>query len=77
MSAAMATQQRSARSRATLEAGRPAQRLFEPRAGGVSLEDSILRVWEDLVGDGSAGCPVCSGRLRAGVGCEACGSALD
>jgi len=77
MSAAMATKQRSARFRATPAAGRPAQRLFEPRAGGVSLEDSILRVWEDLVGDGSAGCPVCSGRLRAAAGCEACGSALD
>lgn len=58
-------------------AERSAQRLFEPRTGGVSLEDSILRIWEDLVDVGSAECPVCGGRLRAAVGCESCGSALD
>ena len=56
----------------------PAPRLFEPEAdpGGVSLEDSILRVWEDLTGNGGAECPVCGGRLRASAGCGGCGSEL-
>jgi hypothetical protein len=57
----------------------PAPRLFQPEAdpGGVSLEDSILRVWEDLAGSGGAECPVCGGRMRAAAGCEACGSELS
>jgi len=57
-------------------AERPAARLFEPRTGGVTLEDTILRTWEDLVVQGSAGCPVCGGRLRAGDGCDACDADL-
>jgi hypothetical protein len=56
----------------------PASRLFEPEAdpGGVSLEDSILRVWEDLTGSGGAECPVCGGRMRASAACGGCGSEL-
>ena len=56
----------------------PAPRLFEPEAdpGGVSLEDSILRVWEDLAGSGGAECPVCGGRMRVASGCGNCGSEL-
>jgi hypothetical protein len=57
MATAVATQ-RGARVPAVPAAGRPAARRFEPRTGGVSLEDSILRTWEDLTGAGSAGCPV-------------------
>jgi hypothetical protein len=55
---------------------RSAQRLFESRAGGVSLEDQILAAWEDLAGATSAECPVCAGRMTATTGCEDCGSAL-
>jgi hypothetical protein len=57
----------------------PAPRLFEPAAdpGGVSLEDSILRVWEDLTGSGGAECPVCGGRMRVSAGCDGCGSDLS
>ena len=54
---------------------RPSSRLFEPPGGEVSLEESILGAWEDLARDGEAGCPVCSGRMRA-AGCGGCGSAL-
>jgi hypothetical protein len=75
MATAVATEP-SARVRATPATGRPAARLFEPHTGGVSLEDSILRTWEDLTGEGSAGCPVCGGRLRAAGGCDSCGSDL-
>jgi hypothetical protein len=56
---------------------RPAPRLFEPASGGVSLEESILRTWEDLTATGSAGCPVCGGRMRAADGCGDCGSELS
>ena len=44
------------------------QRLFEPRAGSVSLEDLIVGTWDELVGSGSAGCPVCHGRMRRASG---------
>jgi len=77
MTTAVATDERSARTRATPGTGRPARRLFEPHTGGVSLEDSILRTWEDLTDQGSAGCPVCGGRQRAASACEDCGSELS
>jgi hypothetical protein len=73
---AVATHRRSALVTDPPAAERPAARLFEPRAGGVSLEDKILRTWEDLAGRGDAGCPVCGGRMRVTAGCEACGSEL-
>jgi len=57
-----------------LVAGRSAKRLFDPVE--VTLEDRILGVWEDLAASGRAECPVCGGRLRAGAGCEGCGSEL-
>jgi hypothetical protein len=56
---------------------RPTPRLFEPPGGEISLEDSILGVWEDLTRRGDAGCPVCGGRIHAGADCESCGSALS
>ena len=55
----------------------PAARRFKPRTGGVSLEDSILRTWEDLIGQGSAGCPVCGGRMHPTAGCDHCGTELS
>ena len=51
-----------------------AHRLFEP--GGVTLEDAVLSVWEDLVANGRAECPVCGGSMSAAGGCESCGSEL-
>jgi hypothetical protein len=58
---------------------RPAERLFEPQRpdGGVSLEERLLAVWEDLTRQGDAGCPVCGGRIHAASGCERCGSELS
>jgi hypothetical protein len=57
----------------------PEPRLFEPQADPrkVSLEDVILRAWEDLAGSGSVECPVCGGRMRVSAGCESCGSELS
>jgi tRNA(Ile2) C34 agmatinyltransferase TiaS len=54
-----------------------ASRLFEP--GGATLEDVVLRVWEDLMADGRAVCPVCGGSMSpsADGGCPACGSKLS
>ena len=75
MATAVATE-REARLPAAPATGRPAAGLFEPRTGGVSLEDSILRTWEDLTGVGSAGCPVCGGRLPSATACDSCGSEL-
>jgi hypothetical protein len=56
----------------------PEPRLFEPQAdpSEVSLEDVVLRAWEDLAGSGVVECPVCGGRMRASAGCESCGSDL-
>jgi hypothetical protein len=64
---------------ATGRSAPPEPRLFEPQADpdGVSLEDVILRAWEDLAGSGSVECPVCGGRMRVSAGCEACGSDLS
>ena len=36
-----------------------APRLFE--AGGETLEDAVLRTWDELVGGAHARCPVCAG----------------
>ena len=53
-----------------------ASRLFEPRT--VSLEDSILTVWRDLVEQGRAECPVCGGPMAPAAegGCSGCGARL-
>ncbi len=75
---AVATSTRSAFVSAPPATGSPAPRLFEPvRSGEVSLEDSVLGVWEDLTATGRAGCPVCGGQLHAAGGCESCGSELS
>jgi hypothetical protein len=52
-----------------------ADRLFEP--GGVSLEDSILRIWDELVNEGRTACPVCGGSMTPAGGCEDCRSELS
>jgi hypothetical protein len=76
---AVATHGRSALVTDPPAAERPAARLFEPRRpdGGVSLEERLLAVWEDLTREGHAGCPVCGGRINVTSGCEACGSDLS
>jgi hypothetical protein len=57
------------------EAERSAPRLFEP--AGLTLEDKILGVWEDLAAEGRAECPVCRSSLSASGGCTSCGSDLS
>jgi len=59
------------------QSGQGASRLFEP--GGATLEDSILAVWADLVGQECAECPVCGGPMSTSAdgGCPACGSELS
>lgn len=52
----------------------PVTRLFE--AAGPTLEDVVLGAWEDLVVEGRATCPVCSGELEP-QGCISCGSELS
>jgi DnaJ-class molecular chaperone len=59
---------------ATVETAAPSERLFEPSQ--VTLEDSILGVWEALKVRGRAECPVCHGELERG-GCATCGSSLS
>jgi hypothetical protein len=54
---------------------RAASALFEP--GGTTLEDSILGVWDELVAEGNAACPVCGDSMSAAGGCEACGAELS
>ena len=46
---------------------------------GVRLEDAILGLWEDVVVEGRAGCPVCGGSMAAAGGhaaCADCGAEL-
>ena len=76
---AVATGERGAHVADPPAAAHPAERLFEPRRpdGGVTLEDSLLRVWEDLSRDGHAGCPVCGGRMTVAGCCRECGSELS
>ncbi len=59
---------------ATAEVAAPSGRLFEPSE--VTLEDSILGVWEALTADRRTQCPVCHGELEPG-GCATCGSQLS
>jgi hypothetical protein len=54
---------------------RSAARLFEPR--GLTLEDTILGAWEDLLAGGPAECPVCGDTMRVASGCRGCGSDLS
>jgi hypothetical protein len=73
--AAVATREQAVAGRS--HRGRRAARLFEPRT--VSLEESILTVWRDLVEQGRAECPVCSGPLSPAAegGCPRCGAELS
>jgi hypothetical protein len=71
--AAVATRETTVTERPPAEAS--AQRLFEP--GGVTLEDAVLGVWEDLVTQGRAECPVCGDPMSPVAGCSACGSELS
>ena len=50
------------------------ERLFQP-AGGATLEQRVLELWDSLQRDGVADCPVCGGELRTS-GCATCGSEL-
>lgn len=50
------------------------RRFSEP--GRLTLEQRIHGTWTQLVEAGAADCPVCAGKLIAGSGCTACGSAL-
>jgi hypothetical protein len=52
-----------------------AERLFE--SGGPTLEDVVLGVWDELVADGRADCPVCRGAMSMLGGCAECGSDLS
>ena len=52
-------------------------RLFDD---GVRLEETILELWEDIVVEGRAACPVCGGSMTAGSGhaaCSGCGAELS
>ncbi len=76
--AALATRQdvSAARPRAAEDSSPGARStLFE--SGGTTLEDSILGVWEDLVAEGRAQCPVCAGAMDVTGGCEGCGAELS
>jgi hypothetical protein len=53
----------------------PAPRLFQP--GGMTLEDLVLGVWEELIAEGRAECPVCGGPIAPSAGCGSCGTELS
>ena len=43
----------------------------------MTLEDLVLRVWDDLIAEGRAECPVCGGSMSVPTGCESCGTELS
>jgi hypothetical protein len=53
----------------------PAERLFE--SGGLTLEDVVLGLWDELVTSGRTECPVCGGSIAAAAECESCGAQLS
>jgi hypothetical protein len=55
--------------------GRSSSRLFEPE--GATLEDAVLRIWDDLLVDGRADCPVCRSAMTQAGRCEGCGAELS
>ncbi len=57
------------------EAVGASSRLFEPE--GATLEDAILRIWDDILADGHANCPVCSAEMVTAGRCEGCGASLS
>ncbi len=71
---AVATRRAPASSMERPQVDHSAPTLFE--RDRVTLEDTVLRVWEDLALEGGAECPVCGGSM-APAGCQDCGSALD
>ena len=52
-----------------------ASRLFD--AGGETLEDRVIRAWDELSGAGRTACPVCAAEMTAAGGCRVCGSELS
>lgn len=54
-------------------------RLFEPLStgGGITLEQRLIAIWDDLTAAGESACPVCGDRIRAAAACDACGATLD
>ncbi len=58
-------------------AERPEPRLFEPRAGGVTLEDSILGTWEDLTAIVAPDAPSAAGGCGSRPAASGCGSELS
>ena len=55
--------------------GRSAARWPEP--GRATLDDRITGLWDRLVADGAADCPVCNTAIVAGNPCGSCGSELS
>ena len=53
---------------------REAKRLFEPSKA--TLDERIAGIWERLIADGAAECPVCRAELATGRPCSSCGSEL-
>lgn len=53
----------------------PAAQLFEP--GGVTLEDVVVALWDELVAEGRAECPVCGGSITPAAACGSCGAELS
>ena len=77
---ATATSERAAFAIEAPDSLRSAQRLFDPPrtpADGPTLEDVVLRAWEELIGRGRADCIVCGGGQPAEGGCVNCGSELS
>jgi hypothetical protein len=70
--AAVATAKREEALTDSAPDGRSGGRLFEP--GGVTLEDAIRSVWDELTQTGRAPCPVCDGSLGTADGCDGCGA---
>jgi len=76
MSAAATT---PTRTRGAREHGSPSRRhvACRPEPGRATLDDRITALWDRLVADGTADCPVCGDEIVVARPCGGCGSELS
>ena len=58
------------------EGGSSHERLRRSGGGGLTLGQTLDRVWEGLLATGAAECPLCRARMER-AGCTGCGTRVE